>query len=404
MRPITSTVLSALLILILSTFSALAATIHVPDDQPTIQAGIDAAADGDLILVSYGTYVENFDFLGKAITVKSEDGYRRTVIDGSRGGSVVVFSNPGDDAVVLDGFTIRNGSGTYGHGERYYGGGIYCGSASPTITNCAISNNFASYGGGIFGIAPTITNCEIMRNEAVFRGGGIYCGPATITNCTITENRAFDFEGGGIYCHSSPTITNSILWGNTALEGPEIFGPPAVSYSDVQGGWPGEGNIDSDPLFFGDSSYHLKADSPCIDTGTPVPVDEDIDGDPRPWWPDGGRWDMGSDEYKDEDGDGFSTWIDCLDTDPLVNPGWIESDAMGNCHNGLDDDCDGLVDITDPDCCGGPLCCRIVPDSRGSLILYLLPTLVVIYCGSISPLRTSRRFTSHLCQRRSRSK
>ena len=61
---------------------ALAATIHVPADQPTIQAGIDAAVNGDLVLVSPGTYIENVNFADKAITLQSETGAEETIIDG----------------------------------------------------------------------------------------------------------------------------------------------------------------------------------------------------------------------------------------------------------------------------------------------------------------------------------
>jgi len=73
-----------------------------------------------------------------------------------------------------------------------------------------------------------------------------------------------------------------------------------VSYCDVQGGWPGEGNIDEDPLFVdpGNGNIHLLSQSPCIDRGDPDfqpgPGETDIDGDPRVI---NGRVDMGSDEY-----------------------------------------------------------------------------------------------------------
>jgi polygalacturonase len=68
--------------LLSATFSQAATTIHVPADQPTIQSGINAASNGDTVLVAPGTYKENINFSGKAITLKSSGGARVTIIDG----------------------------------------------------------------------------------------------------------------------------------------------------------------------------------------------------------------------------------------------------------------------------------------------------------------------------------
>jgi hypothetical protein len=103
-------------------------TYLVPADFPSIQAAIDYAADGDTVLVGPGTYVENIDFLGKLITVRSTDGRGVTTIDGGGGGSVVSFRTGETGESVLDGFTITNG-------DAFGGGGIYVyawrGSPSP---------------------------------------------------------------------------------------------------------------------------------------------------------------------------------------------------------------------------------------------------------------------------------
>ena len=357
--------------------------IHVPADQPTIQSAIDMALDGNLVLVAPGTYVENIHFMGKAITLRSEAGADETTIDGNQAGSVVTFSSGVTKEAVIDGFTIRNG-----YAQK--GGGIYCKYSSPTITNCTISGNIAEGdGGGIYFYyspyysPPTITNCAITGNIAGGDGGGIYCSysPPAITNCTITGNIA-EYYGGGIYCYysdatitnctisgnsatglysggggiycdySSLTITNCILWGDYALYGPEIdlySGSVLVTYSDVQGGWPGEGNIDLDPLLVGEVDYHLTAGSPCIDTGIDIGVYADIDGDARPQ---GAGFDIGSDEYTeywDGDMDGYGDvacgGTDCDDADPGVNPG-----AQEICTGGIDEDCDGFIDSDDSDC------------------------------------------------------
>jgi len=102
-----------LLLLGLATATANADTIHVPGDYPTIQAGIDAAQDGDTVLVADGTYqgVGNYDldFLGKAITVRSANGPNRCVIDCEELGLGFYFrTDEGPDAVV-QGFTIAAG-------------------------------------------------------------------------------------------------------------------------------------------------------------------------------------------------------------------------------------------------------------------------------------------------------
>ncbi|GAI49359.1 unnamed protein product, partial [marine sediment metagenome] len=109
---------------------------------------------------------------------------------------------------------------------------------------------------------------------------------STLTNCTFSRNTAFA-AGGAVFNlpGTNPLLTNCILWSDTPEE---IYGStPVITYSDVQGGWPGEGNIDADPLFVdaANADYHLQASSPCIDTGdnTAIPpsVVDDLDGNPR---------------------------------------------------------------------------------------------------------------------------
>ena len=138
------------------------ATIYVPDHQPTIQAGIDAAANGDEVVVRDDTYSgvgnRDIDFLGKAITVRSENGPDNCTVDceGSPGGyhRGFYFHSGEDENSVLDGFTVINGYmesawlGTYG------GAGIYCGDSSPTIMNNVISSNEAWVSGGGISYCP----------------------------------------------------------------------------------------------------------------------------------------------------------------------------------------------------------------------------------------------------------
>ncbi|MHC4946332.1 MAG: right-handed parallel beta-helix repeat-containing protein, partial [Planctomycetota bacterium] len=223
-------------IMLIFAVSSHADTIHVPGDQPTIQAGIDAAVDGDTVLVAPGTYVENIDFLGKAITVKSSDGAETTIIDGGDPtdndfGSVVTFYNGECLDSVLEGFTLTRGTGnTYRlcpEPWTYRGGGIFCsGSSSPTIRDNMIIENSADCGGGIYcySSSPTIMNNTICDNSAT-DGIGICClegSSPSITTNIITKNR-FDMlpgQGGGIYCHSSsPSIANNTISENWAADG-----------------------------------------------------------------------------------------------------------------------------------------------------------------------------------------
>jgi len=244
---------SVILILIIFTIPAFAhsAIIEVPKDYTTIQAAIDAATKGDTVLVAPGTYIENINFKGKAITVKSSAGATVTVVDGGKPvhpdyGSVVTFSNGDAEGLgsVLDGFTLTNGTGSVDSGSQPKGGGIYCAnSTSPTITNNTIIKNYASKGGGIYFYfsSPTILNNTITSNYA-FNGGGIYCVGGNfpiITNNTISGNRAAD-DGGGIYCYrSSPTIMNNTISGNMARYGGGIWcrsdSSPTITNTTISG-------------------------------------------------------------------------------------------------------------------------------------------------------------------------
>ena len=374
-------------LLVLSTLSAsptLAATIYVPTDQPTILAGIDAAVGGDLVLVAPGTYIENIDFLGKAITVRGEAGTEATVIDGNEAGSVASFASEETEESVLEGFTLSNGKGVNGGGVFFgsnssakliecvisqntvdnYGGGIFSSFSSPTIMGCKIFGNHAQHSGGglyVHESTLTLTNCLVVENTSENSGGGIFMEDShssTIVNCTISANNNAIVGGDGVECDGpSPVITNSIIWGNYFTE---IWGgshPPQISYSDIKGGWPGEGNIDADPLFVreddlahtGEWNFHLYLASPCVDSGTDVGVYTDLDGRTRPQR---AGFDMGAYEYPDcidGDGDGYGDSAcgghDCDDTAPDVNPG-----AEEICTGGIDDDCDGLADIEDLEC------------------------------------------------------
>src|SRR6516225_586288 len=138
---------AAIATITLSSFSIAAAqsTIGVPTNQATIQAAINAANNGDTVLVAPGTYAENINFNGKAITVISSGGASVTVIDGNRNGTVVTFNNSETLSSVLSGFTIRNGFQDGG-----FGAGITITSASPTITSNVITGNHSAAAIGVY--------------------------------------------------------------------------------------------------------------------------------------------------------------------------------------------------------------------------------------------------------------
>ena len=201
--------------------------IRVPTDQPTIQQAINAASNGDLVRVAPGTYIENLNFLGKAIRVESEQGPQLTIIDGNQAGSVVTFASGETLQSVLYGFTVRNGKAS---SSSLDGGGIRISNASPTIVGNVISENSAAdNGGGIsvrFG-SPLIQG-NVIRNNGQTSGfsGGVGGGglaiigaaAAQVLNNDISNNSWYSASGGGIslFAAGTPTIQNNLVANNSA--------------------------------------------------------------------------------------------------------------------------------------------------------------------------------------------
>jgi len=210
-----------------------------------------------------------------------------------------MYNHENSDTTLNDCIFIRNSCGNGG-------GGIWNSMSDPKLFNCTFSSNHANFGGGMvsgFESKPILTNCTFSDNHAAFGGG--------ISNFTEDGN---------------PILTNCILWSNTLTQ---LAGDIVALYSDVQGGWIGQGNIDIDPLFakpgywadvnypnivletngpnavWVDGDYHLKSQagrwdpvseswvqddvtSPCIDAGDP---NSDWGEEP---WPHGERINMGA--------------------------------------------------------------------------------------------------------------
>ncbi|MFC1763385.1 right-handed parallel beta-helix repeat-containing protein [Planctomycetota bacterium] len=230
------------------------------------------------------------------------------------------------------------------------GGGMCNYEGSVTLTNCIFSGNSASYGGGMSSdyTSVTLNNCTFSRNSADEGGGMSSRGPVTLNNCTFSGNSAGRLGGGmssvdgppiltncifsgniggaiyhfADYCNYGPTLinctfsgnydgvilysswgptgpilTNCILWYNTPNEVPQFS---TITYSNIQGGWEGEGNIDEDPLFANpgywadvndpnivvepndpnavwiDGDYHLKSQAGRFDPTTQAWVEDDV--------------------------------------------------------------------------------------------------------------------------------
>jgi hypothetical protein len=161
-----------------------------------------------------------------------------------------------------------------------------------TVTDCTFSGNMALFGGGL-AHGGTVTNCVFRGNSALLFGGGMYVAniSPTATHCTFSENSApnghalaiegvFPFPNGVI-------LTNCILWDGGDETWTDSWATITINYTNVQGGFAGTGNINTDPLFVDPSSgdYRLSPNSPCIDaadnTAVPMGITTDLDGNPR---------------------------------------------------------------------------------------------------------------------------
>jgi hypothetical protein len=242
-----------------------------------------------------------------------------TIIDGDSLDAAVTFSTGETSDAIIMGFTIRGAFAQagdrggiyvhlasptilYNHIIDNYVSGVFTGGSSSIIKGNYIARNSAMYvGGGIMCAIqgrPRIENNVIVDNFSAYNGGGLYFqdDTAIVANNTIVGNHC-NYYGGGIYLNFAPggntiaTMSNSICWSNRSLDSSQIYvrsGPASitVSYSDIQDGWQGLGNIDIEPAFRDTTNedYRLisvacsySSDSPCIDAGDPSSVDGLLD-------------------------------------------------------------------------------------------------------------------------------
>jgi len=280
---------------------------------------------------------------------KNPEHILNTIIDGSAPAhpdtaSCVLFISGEDSSAVLQGFTLTGGSGTKWpdiHIGGFYreGGGILIELSSPTIRNNRIINNQAintsgvtSAGGGAIRCGdgnPLIINNIIMNNQGRYGAGIVlnFSGGIIRNNIICQNNGGQDYGGSGIWMYSngahpkiienntiagntssgsgayggkggallvwstSMTGRNNIIWGNLQSSSGQIAllsgGTVNMTYSDAEGGWTGQGNIDLNPAF-ADTNYYLSPTSPAVDAGDPDPVYNDPEDPNNPGnakWP-----------------------------------------------------------------------------------------------------------------------
>ena len=243
-----------LLSLLISIHGASAATLNVPAQFGTIQSAVNAANNGDVVLIADGTYIGNgnrdIDFGGKNLTVTSQNGPSRAIINCQGSASAThrgFYLHSGETNAVIRGLTIENGYEMGNGGDitgKGSGGGILDFNVGVTVQDCIIQDNVAGGGGGIANANEgsdliTVTHCAFAGNVATAgtAGGGILndmtgSGAMIVTACTLTNNiaGAGGFGAGGGIADAdlgsgAITVSGCTLTGNSgpSAEGGGIF-------------------------------------------------------------------------------------------------------------------------------------------------------------------------------------
>ena len=262
-----------------------AATLHVPSDYPTIQAGIDASVHGDEVLVAPGTYSgsgnQNINFLGKNIALRSEAGPVVTIIEPTGPAPRrAVNLRSGETAASIEGFTLRGGYSDWG-------GAIFCSGASATISNCLLTDNFAVYGpgGGIYceSSSLSVIDCVIVENYSIdfAAGGAIFASASTliVRGCTISDNEGAFGSQIDLFESSVGVVENTIVsFGHQGSIGGQASSSVSIICCDLFGNEWGDwnvwiasqanqnGNMSLDPLFCDADGldFELHSGSPCL--------------------------------------------------------------------------------------------------------------------------------------------
>ena len=222
---------------------------------------------------------------GGAVAVYSEAEFRavdcvfeenNTLADGGAiaviGATAIIGSNviEGAGTPITKSVFIKNMATNSG-----YGGAVYVDHGVAELYNIAIISNRSSRGGGVYATYSDayLSDVLIAKNYSSINGGGdgvaLFNATAAMNNCTVVNN---DDEGVTVSSGGTVAMTNCIVWGHSDYQ--VITNPvQTVVYSDIEGGYPGVGNINSHPHFLNSSAldYQLAESSPCIDAGTNLP-------------------------------------------------------------------------------------------------------------------------------------
>ena len=268
--------------------------IKVPEEYSTIQSAIDAASNGDEILVYPGIYGGSINICGKNILLKAKVPYnchkkQCCIIDGGSSFPCIVFQGDEQEDCIITGFVIQNG-------YNQNGGGITGNYTKATIQNNLIQNNTAEdYGGGLYQCSGLIQNNLIIGNSAT-SGGGLYECPGKIYNNTFYKNTA---GIGAAIRGPVGEVINCIIWENDATDS---YGNQVDLYTwedrpifCLIQDWESEENgiFMDDPLLVDpeNGNYELSDNSPCIDHGFPGWQYEDANLPPGKGFP---RGDLGA--------------------------------------------------------------------------------------------------------------
>ena len=293
--------------------NCMAKTIRVPADQPTIQAGLDAASSGDAVVVAPGTYLERIHFHGKVVKLTSSQGPHVTIIDGQFGGSVISLQSGEGPGTVIEGFTITRGFSSFGAGVWILGssgtfrGNVFAGNVqsaggagvaiggfigSPIVDGNEFTGNTCGddFLSGVLsfvngssphivdnlihdndcrainmtipvGAAPVVFNNTIVRNQT-----GIYIDHRVSNADQTFRNNLIVHNGIGLEVAFAFDVAFDAVWTNNLLFG---NGSDVTGVNDPTGT---NGNRKADPSFLNEASgdYRLRAGSPALDAGTAI--------------------------------------------------------------------------------------------------------------------------------------